>query len=158
MSKDIQINGYLRNDGRKGIRNIIAVTYLVECAHHVAHEIADPFRDKNVHLIGFGGCNPNEYAYKMMTQLCLHPNVGTVLIVALGCESFDHVNLENAIRKSQRPVSTLIIQERRGTLPSIQEGREWIEDAIKEITDTSRVNQKSAKRLDSAIFKGMEII
>ena len=34
------IQGYLRQDGRKGIRNHVAVVYLVECAHHVAREIA----------------------------------------------------------------------------------------------------------------------
>ena len=26
-------------DGRKGIRNVVAVAYLVECAHHVAREV-----------------------------------------------------------------------------------------------------------------------
>jgi hypothetical protein len=26
-------------DGRKGIRNVVAVAYLVECAHHVARAI-----------------------------------------------------------------------------------------------------------------------
>ncbi|MFB1037050.1 MAG: UxaA family hydrolase, partial [Sinobacterium sp.] len=30
------IPAYLRQDGRKGIRNVIVVAYLVECAHHVA--------------------------------------------------------------------------------------------------------------------------
>ncbi len=30
------MHGYLRADGRKGIRNVVAVVYLVECAHHVA--------------------------------------------------------------------------------------------------------------------------
>ena len=30
------MNGYLRRDGRKGIRNATVVVYLVECAHHVA--------------------------------------------------------------------------------------------------------------------------
>ena len=34
------IQGCLRQDGRKGIRNRVAVVYLVECAHHVAREIA----------------------------------------------------------------------------------------------------------------------
>ena len=33
------LRGYLRSDGRKGIRNVSLVAYLVECAHHVAREI-----------------------------------------------------------------------------------------------------------------------
>ena len=49
------INAYLRQDGRKGIRNIIVVAYLVECAHHVSREIVFPYRDQEVHLIGFPG-------------------------------------------------------------------------------------------------------
>jgi altronate dehydratase large subunit len=55
------LTGYLRADGRKGIRNRVAVAYLVECAHHVAREIAWPNRDQ-AHVIGFPGCYPNDYA------------------------------------------------------------------------------------------------
>ena len=40
------MEGFLRSDGRKGIRNVLAVAYLVECAHHVAREIAIPFGDQ----------------------------------------------------------------------------------------------------------------
>jgi len=50
------MKGWLRSDGRKGIRNVVAVAYLVECAHHVAREIVAPFRERDVHLIGFPGC------------------------------------------------------------------------------------------------------
>jgi altronate dehydratase large subunit len=83
------LQGYLRSDGRKGIRNVVAVAYLVECAHHVAREIALPWREHEVHAIGFPGCYPNPYAERMMEQLCTHPNVGAVLLVSLGCESFN---------------------------------------------------------------------
>ena len=40
------MRGCPRADGRKGIRNVIVVGYLVECAHHVAREIAIPLRDR----------------------------------------------------------------------------------------------------------------
>ena len=55
------ISGYLRNDGRKGIRNTIVVAYLVECAHHVAREIVHPFRDQGVHLIDLAGIFLGEF-------------------------------------------------------------------------------------------------
>ena len=87
------MRGFLRSDGRKGIRNVLVVAYLVECARHVAQEIAQPFREKSVHLIGFGGCYPNPYADRMMRALCTHPNVGGVLLVSLGCESFNRAAL-----------------------------------------------------------------
>ncbi|WP_255246500.1 UxaA family hydrolase, partial [Burkholderia pseudomallei] len=40
----VLLAGYARSDGRKGIRNVVAVAYLVECAHHVAREIVAQFR------------------------------------------------------------------------------------------------------------------
>ena len=104
MTQATEIFGYARKDGRKGIRNVVVVVYLVECAQHVAREIAYPFRTRGVHLIGFGGCYPNEYAARMMRQLCTHPNVGGVLLVSLGCESFDRQGLAETIRDSGRPV------------------------------------------------------
>ena len=98
------LQGYPRSDGRKGIRNVLVVAYLVECAHHVAREIAAPFRERGVHLIGFPGCYPNAYALAMMEKLCTHPNVGGALLVSLGCEGFDKRRLAQAVEASGRPV------------------------------------------------------
>src|SRR5258708_38505026 len=84
----MSMRGFLRADGRKGIRNTIVVAYLVECAHHVAREIVIPFRDRDVHVIGFPGCYPNSYAETMMERLCTHPNVGAVLLVSPACGRF----------------------------------------------------------------------
>jgi altronate dehydratase large subunit len=122
----VTLRGYPRADGRKGIRNVIAVAYLVECAHHVARAIVTRCDDIDVHLIGFPGCYPNDYALTVMQALGTHPNVGAVLIVSLGCESFDRKSLENAIAASQRPVDTLVIQETGGTAATIARGVEAI--------------------------------
>jgi len=120
------MQGYLRADGRKGIRNTIVVGYLVECAHHVAREIALPFRDRGVHVIGFPGCYPNSYAEQMMERLCTHPNVGAVLLVSLGCESFNKYRLEQTVRESGRPVKTIVIQATGGTRKSIAQGDAFV--------------------------------
>ncbi len=130
MPGDHKLYGYLRHDGRKGIRNYLVVCYLVECAHHVARAMVNYFPERGVHLIGFGGCYPNAYASRMLTSLCTHPNVGAVLLVSLGCESFDRANLEEAIRQSGRPVDTLVIQQVGGTRKTIEEGRAWIESTL----------------------------
>lgn len=124
------MNGYARSDGRKGIRNVLVVAYLVECAHHVAREIAFPYRDRQVHLAGFPGCFPNAYADRMMRQLATHPNVGAVLLVSLGCESFDRGGLADAVAASGRPVHTVVIQQSGGTAASIAEGRDWVERTL----------------------------
>jgi altronate dehydratase large subunit len=119
------MRGWLRSDGRKGIRNVVAVAYLVECAHHVARQVAAADPDA-AHVIGFPGCFPNPYAQKMMERLCTHPNVGAVLLVSLGCESFDRVGLEKVIRASGRPVETITIQNAGGTRSSIAAGRAFV--------------------------------
>jgi altronate dehydratase large subunit len=121
-----EMRGWLRQDGRKGIRNVVAVAYLVECAHHVAREIALPLREDDVHVIGFPGCYPNDYAHMMLERLCTHPNVGAVLLVSLGCESFDRFRLGEYIAASGRPVHTITIQRTGGTRSAIAEGRTWV--------------------------------
>jgi len=120
------MQGYLRADGRKGVRNVIAVAYLVECAHHVARTIVTRSDDADVHLIGFPGCYPNAYALKVMQAIGTHPNVGGVLLISLGCESFNREALAGAVRASGRPVETLVIQDSGGTLATVQKGVEAV--------------------------------
>ena len=134
------IKAYPRQDGRKGIRNIIAVAYLVECAHHVSREIVFPYRDQDVHLIGFPGCYPNDYAHRMMERLCTHPNVGAVLLVSLGCEGFNKGTLIKTIRDSGRPVKLIGIQDTGGTRKTIAEGKAWIEQTRQQLADMPRVD------------------
>jgi altronate dehydratase large subunit len=134
------INAYLRKDGRKGIRNVIVVAYLVECAHHVSREIVFPYRDQEVHLIGFPGCYPNEYAHRMMERLCTHPNVGAALLVSLGCEGFNKGDLIKTIRDSGRPVKLLGIQDTGGTRKTIAEGKAWIGQTRKQLENTPRAD------------------
>src|SRR5260221_13188247 len=109
------MNGYLRSDGPKGIRNHVVVAYLVECAHHVARAIAAPFEEDGVQLIGFPGCYPSEYALAMMKRLCTHPNVGAVLLVSLGCEEFKPGELKRAIPASGRAGGVAATQEAGST-------------------------------------------
>ena len=132
------LSGYLRSDGRKGIRNVVAVVYLVECAHFVAREIAQTGGNQT-HLIGFPGCFPNDYAQMMMERLCTHPNVGAVLLVSLGCESFNRAELEQVVAKSDRPVKTLVIQKTGGTAKTIKAGADWIAKTQAELKNTLRV-------------------
>jgi altronate hydrolase len=133
-----QLSGYLRSDGRKGIRNHVAVAYLVECAHHVAREIAWPTRHQ-AHLIGFPGCFPNPYAQLMMERLCTHPNVGAVLLVSLGCESFNRYQLQEVIRATGRPVKTLVIQNDGGTAATIAEGQKWVAEQVAALAQAEKV-------------------
>jgi altronate hydrolase len=130
---------YARADGRKGIRNLVVVAYLVECAHHVAREIASPYGEDGAHVVGFPGCYPNDYAFRMLSRLCTHPNVGAVLLVSLGCESLPRQELQALVADSGRPVQTLVIQELGGTRSTVAAGRAWVESQLALLAGAERV-------------------
>ena len=132
------MRGYERANGRIGIRDYVVVAYLVECAHHVARRIVDPWADQGVQLIGFPGCYPSAYAHRVLEAMCTHPNVGAVLLVSLGCEEFKRSALHNTIHASGRPVETLVIQGCGGTVPTIEHGRRWVEARLAERTAPDR--------------------
>jgi altronate hydrolase len=116
--------GFLRPDGRKGIRNLILVIYTVECAQHVAHAIGAG--EEDVHVIGFPGCYDNAYAIRLMLALARHPNVGAVLSVGLGCEYTQPEKLAEVVRASGRPAEWFFIQQSGGTRSSVTKGKEVV--------------------------------
>jgi altronate dehydratase large subunit len=156
LSSATKLEGYVRSDGRKGIRNCVVVAYLVECAHHVAREIAESFKGEPVHLIGFGGCYPNAYADRMMNRLCTHPNVGAALLLSLGCESFNRHKLAENIATTGRPVHTIVIQQTGGTKKSIDAGVDWIRQALKETAQVPRAPLKVNELVVGTICGGSD--
>lgn len=150
------IDAYLRQDGRKGIRNIVAVAYLVECAHHVARRIVDKADDPDVHLIGFPGCYPNAYATRVMEAVATHPNVGGVVIVSLGCESFDRERLRAQVEASGRPVELLVIQQEGGTAATIAAGLAAVERVQAAIATVPRVPMRADELIVGTICGGSD--
>jgi len=130
--------GYVRRDGRLGIRNKVLVVYTVECASHVAREIVREVELPEVEVIGFGGCTDNEYAVRLLLSLVTHPNVGAVLAVGLGCEYTRADRLASAASGQGREAAYLFIQENGGTLRSIRRGVELVLDMAEKLKDTSR--------------------
>ncbi|MEX0745920.1 MAG: UxaA family hydrolase [Phycisphaeraceae bacterium] len=113
--------GYLRPDGRKGVRNLVLVIYTVECARHVAHAIAE--NEPDTHVIGFPGCYDNQYAVNLMLALGRHPNVGAVLAVGLGCEYTKPAKIAEVVEQSGRPSASFYIQDHGGTRSSVEHGK-----------------------------------
>ena len=150
------IDAYQRQDGRKGIRNVVAVAYLVECAHHVARRIVDKADDADVHLIGFPGCYPNAYAARIMEQVATHPNVGGVVLVSLGCESFDRERLAEAVSASGRPCELLVIQRTGGTAATIAAGLAAVERVRAKAALTPRVPMRVDELVIGTICGGSD--
>ena len=130
--------GWLRPDGRKGIRNLVLVLYTVECAQHVAHLIAAG--EDDVHVVGFPGCYDNAYAIRLLLALARHPNVGAVLAVGLGCEYTQPEKIARVVRESGRPAEWFFIQQRGGTTKSVADGRDIVHRLREQIrAETPRV-------------------
>ena len=155
-SSSIEFNAFLRKNGKKGIRNIVVVAYLVECAHHVSRRIVEGSNDSETHLIGFPGCFPNEYASKMMCAVCTHPNVGGVLLLSLGCESMDREWLANEISRSGRPVELLVIQENGGTRSTVSAGIEKIKAIRKQADKCKRATMQLNELVVGTICGGSD--
>ena len=127
----VQLSGFPRSDGRKGIRNVLVVVYLVECAHHVAREIVCPFRERGVHLIGFPGCYPNAYAHRD-AGAAVHASrtsAGAARLARLRRLQPRRPAQRRSAHRAARPTS-LGIQETGGTRKTIAAGRAWVEATL----------------------------
>jgi len=145
-----------RKDGRKGIRNVVVVGYLVECAHHVAKTIVNKADNLDVQLIGFPGCYPNEYALKIMQAICTHPNVGGAVLLSLGCEGFNRELLKETISNSGRPVETLVIQENGGTKTTVAKGLQAVSKVQTEISKIKKVDMRVDELIIGTICGGSD--
>ena len=81
--------GYRRRDGRIGTRNHVLVVPTVICSSLVAERVAaaaPPFTSALPHLAGCGQLGPDmRVTHETLAAYCAHPNVGAVVVIALGC-------------------------------------------------------------------------
>ena len=127
MSTDTFL-GYRRPDGRVGTRNYLLVVPTVICASVVAERIAasvGPRAAALPHLAGCGQLGPDRrVTHETLAAYCGHPNVGAVLVVALGCEQVIAQHLADAARAAGKPAAILAIQSEGGTVRTTARGIE----------------------------------
>ena len=120
--------GYRRPDGRVGIRNHLLVVPTVICASVVAERIANAVAPQGAalpHLAGCGQLGPDlRVTHDTLAAYCGHPNVGAVLVVALGCEQVIAQHLADAARAAGKPAAILAIQSEGGTVRTTARGIE----------------------------------
>ncbi len=120
------IKGYLRPDGKMGIRNHVLILSTVGCANNVAKRIGSQVAG-TVALPNVKGCGQIgkgiEIMHRCLVNVTLNPNVYGTLIVGLGCETTKPYELAEEIRAlSPKPVEVITIQDCGGTLKAIEEG------------------------------------
>src|ERR671915_1374904 len=120
MSNRPGFMGYRRPDGRIGTRNHVLVVPTVICSAVVSERIAAAAAPVSValpHLAGCGQLGPDmRVTHDTLAAYCAHPNVGAVLVVALGCEQVVAQTLAEAARKHRKPVEIVAIQSEGGTV------------------------------------------
>jgi altronate dehydratase large subunit len=118
--------GFRRPDGRIGTRNHVLVVPTVICSSVVAERIAAADASRVValpHLAGCGQIGPDmRSTHETLEACCAHPNVGAVLVVALGCEQVVAQKLADIARQHGKRADVIAIQSEGGTLRTIERG------------------------------------
>jgi altronate dehydratase large subunit len=120
--------GYRRPDGRVGTRNHVLVVPTVICASVVAERVASEIAPVGAALPHTGGCGqlgPDmRSTHETLAAYCAQPNVGAVLVIALGCEQVVAQHLADAGRKEGKLTGVLAIQSEGGTVRTTERGIE----------------------------------
>lgn len=118
--------GYRRPDGRIGTRNHVLVVPTVICSSLVAERVAaaaQPLGAALPHLAGCGQLGPDmRVTHDTLAAYCRHPNVGAVVVLALGCEQVVAETLADAARQQGKPVDIIAIQSEGGTIRATEKG------------------------------------
>lgn len=126
MTQAPQFLGYRRPHDRVGVRNHVLVVPTVICASVVAERIAAaiaPVGTALPHQAGCGQLGPDLYVtHETLAAYCRHPNVGAVLVVALGCEQVVAQHLADVARRAGKPAEIVAIQTEGGTVRATERG------------------------------------
>jgi altronate dehydratase large subunit len=134
--------GYPRPNGRPGTRNYVLIVPTVICSSVVCERISEVAPDDVValpHLAGCGQLGPDmRLTHETLAAYCRHPNVGAVLVVALGCEQVIAGMLAEAARDAGKPADIIAIQDLGGTVRTIARGREIAARLAADLRGTQR--------------------
>lgn len=117
--------GYRRNDGKVGIRNYVLILATSVCSNKLAEDISNAV-EGSTHINNTFGCcqlgGDARLTLKTVVNTGIHPNVGAVLVVGLGCEGTEPLEVYNEIKKTGKPVEIITIQGEGGTLKAYAKG------------------------------------
>ena len=120
--------GFARPGGQVGVRNHVLVVPTVICAAVVAERIAAsiaPIGAALPHLAGCGQIGPDlSVTHDTLAAYTRHPNVGAVIVVALGCEQVIAQYLADTARQAGKDAHVVSIHGEGGTVRATARGIE----------------------------------
>ena len=131
----MEFKGYRRPDGRAGTRNYVGVLSTVVCANEVAERIARQVRGATAFLHHQVCCQmPMDVTRVSQTLIGLgqNPNLASVLLVSLGCESVVVEEVAQAIAATGKRVEQLVIQEEGGAARAVAKGELLAQELVME--------------------------
>jgi altronate hydrolase len=155
--------GYLREDGRAGTRNYIAVVAASNCAAHAAEWIAETYRGASLPegvdgIVAFPhgeGCGHSIGPDTLQLQRTLggvldHPNVSSAVVLGLGCEvnQISHYlggSPAPGVTLRQDRIVGLTLQESGGTRATVEAARKAIAPMIEQAAAEKRVEIPASK-------------
>lgn len=147
--------GFLRDDGRAGTRNYIAIVSTVNCSATVVHAIADYFTKERLaaypnidgvaafaHGTGCGmemSGEPMALLHRTLAGYVRHPNVAAALVIGLGCERCQVGGLFAKEKLEPGPrLRSMVMQEHGGTRKTIEAGIAIIKEMLPEANRARR--------------------
>jgi altronate dehydratase large subunit len=140
----MEFAGYVRPDGRVGVRNHVLVMPTCACSSDVARLIATAVPG-TVNFNNQHGCG-QVYKDQMMTLNLLsgfaaNPNVHSTLVVGLGCEQLCWSLVEESIKnKTNKTVAYVGIQEMGGIVRTVAKGKKIAERLVMKANSCRRVS------------------
>jgi altronate dehydratase large subunit len=113
----MEFKGYRRDDGKVGTRNYPGIISTVVCANEVTEKIASQLSGAALSIHQRGCCQtPLDVATVTRTLIGLgkNPNLASVLLVSLGCESVSVDEVAKGISEGGKRVEVVVIQESGG--------------------------------------------
>ncbi len=138
----MEFMGYKRPNGKVGTRNYIGVLSSVVCANEVANTIADNVQGAVAFTHSQGCCQTPvdiDIVNKTLVGLGSNPNLASVLIVSLGCESADVDWIAEQIRESGKQVEVVSIHEIGGQTNTVAKGTTILQKLALEASTLERV-------------------
>ena len=138
------LTGYLREDGRKGIRNLVAVMAAADNVNPLARQLAAR-NSGTVYLpasYGRGQMGEDfEITLRAMAGLASHPNVASCLIVSFELES--SMRIVNRTGKRPGSLETLSFLDIGGMEPALEQGNEILRCMQQKASNQKRVPMRA---------------
>ena len=147
--RNLTFDGYVRSNGKTGIRNELWVVPTVGCVNGQAQQIIDIFKNEYNPLANIDAVEVFKHNYgcsqlgddhvntqKALAELIKHPNAGGVLVLGLGCENNQISQLKTVIGEyDPSRIKFLVAQE---VEDEIEEGVKLLTEIYEEMKNDKR--------------------